>query len=68
MLPTDLLLFRVRAGLVEPRRLKPTTGNLGTADMLIQTFEAHRMNIAHVEIRMEGLTQSDCVVSCVMGS
>ncbi|WP_295813900.1 DUF790 family protein [uncultured Deinococcus sp.] len=41
MLPTELLLFRVRAGLVEPRRLRPTTGNLGTADMLIQTFEAH---------------------------
>lgn len=41
MLPTELLLFRVRAGLVEPRRLRPTTGNLGTADMLIQTFESH---------------------------
>ena len=28
MLPTELLLFRVKAGLVEPRRLKPTTNNL----------------------------------------
>lgn len=41
MLPTELLLFRVKAGLVEPRRLKPTSGNLGTAEVLIQTFEAH---------------------------
>lgn len=41
MLPTDLLMFRVKAGVVEPRRLKPTTGNLGLAETLIRTFEAN---------------------------
>ncbi|OOV11968.1 DUF790 family protein [Deinococcus sp. LM3] len=41
MLPNDLLLFRVKAGLVEPRRLKPTTLNLTLAGTLIATFEAN---------------------------
>jgi predicted nuclease of restriction endonuclease-like RecB superfamily len=41
MLPTDLLLFRVKAGLVEPRRLKPTTQNLDLAARLIALFEAN---------------------------
>ncbi|UBV42014.1 DUF790 family protein [Deinococcus taeanensis] len=40
MLPTELLMFRVKAGLVEPRRLKPTTQNLDLAARLISTFEA----------------------------
>ncbi|GGM20195.1 DUF790 family protein [Deinococcus aerophilus] len=41
MLPTELLMFRVKAGLVEPRRLKPTTNNLGLAGTLIDVFSAH---------------------------
>ncbi|GGL08116.1 DUF790 family protein [Deinococcus radiotolerans] len=41
MLPTELLLFRVKAGLVEPRRLKPTTQNLDLAARLIALFEAN---------------------------
>ncbi|MFC5849637.1 DUF790 family protein [Deinococcus petrolearius] len=41
MLPTELLMFRVKAGVVEPRRLKPTPGNLQLAQTLIQTFEAN---------------------------
>ncbi|MVN86413.1 DUF790 family protein [Deinococcus sp. HMF7620] len=41
MLPTELLLFRVKAGLVEPRRLKPTPQNLALAETLIAAFEAH---------------------------
>ncbi|MFC4639065.1 DUF790 family protein [Deinococcus hohokamensis] len=41
MLPTELLMFRVKAGLVEPRRLKPTTANLALAQTLIETFEAN---------------------------
>ncbi|BDP42608.1 hypothetical protein DAETH_25770 [Deinococcus aetherius] len=41
MLPTELLLFRVKAGLVEPRRLKPHSNNLGLAGQLIATFEAN---------------------------
>ncbi|PTA68549.1 DUF790 family protein [Deinococcus arcticus] len=41
MLPTELLIFRVKAGLVEPRRLKPTTQNLALAQTLIGAFEAH---------------------------
>ncbi|GGK22857.1 hypothetical protein GCM10008955_15400 [Deinococcus malanensis] len=41
MLPTELLMFRVKAGIVEPRRLKPTTANLGLAQTLIETFEAN---------------------------
>lgn len=40
MLPTELLMFRVKAGLVEPRRLKPTPGNLQLAQTLIETFES----------------------------
>jgi predicted nuclease of restriction endonuclease-like RecB superfamily len=41
MLPTELLMFRVKAGLVEPKRLKPTPGNLLLAETLIRTFETH---------------------------
>ncbi|MFC4427794.1 DUF790 family protein [Deinococcus navajonensis] len=41
MLPTELLMFRVKAGLVEPRRLKPTSANLALAQTLIETFEAN---------------------------
>lgn len=39
MLPTELLMFRVKAGVVTPRRLKPTTANLLLAQTLIATFE-----------------------------
>lgn len=39
MLPTELLMFRVKAGVVEPKRLKPTPGNLQLAQTLIRTFE-----------------------------
>ncbi|GHF36944.1 hypothetical protein HNQ07_001259 [Deinococcus metalli] len=41
MLPTELLQFRVKAGLVEPRRLRPTTANLNLAADLIGVFEDH---------------------------
>lgn len=41
MLPTELLMFRVKAGLVEPRRLKPTTNNLRLAEQLILTYQAN---------------------------
>lgn len=41
MLPTELLMFRVKGGVVQPRRLKPTSNTLKLADTLIQTFEAH---------------------------
>ena len=41
MLPTELLKFNVKAGLVQPARLKPTPSNLKLAESLIATFEAH---------------------------
>ncbi|CAM4419526.1 DUF790 family protein [Deinococcus marmoris] len=41
MLPTELLMFKVKSGLVEPRRLKPTTTNLKLAETLISLFETH---------------------------
>ncbi|MDL2343461.1 DUF790 family protein [Deinococcus sp. MIMF12] len=41
MLPTELLMFRVKAGLVEPRRLKATTNNLRLAESVTQAFEAN---------------------------
>ncbi len=41
MLPTELLMFRVKGGVVEPKRLKPTTANLKLAETVIQTFEQH---------------------------
>ena len=39
MLPTELLMFRVKGGVIEPKRLKGTTNNLKLAETLIQTFE-----------------------------
>ncbi|WP_216322787.1 DUF790 family protein [Deinococcus aestuarii] len=41
MLPTELLMFRVKGGVVEPKRLRATPGNLGLAEILIRTFEAN---------------------------
>ncbi|SMB80114.1 DUF790 family protein [Deinococcus hopiensis] len=41
MLPTELLMFRVKGGLVEPRRLKATTANLRLAESVIAAFEAN---------------------------
>ncbi|WP_216320094.1 DUF790 family protein [Deinococcus aestuarii] len=41
MLPTELLMFRVKAGLVEPRRLKPHTNNLALAASVIDLFETN---------------------------
>ena len=41
MLPTELLMFRVKGGVIEPKRLKPTTANLKLAETVIQTFEQH---------------------------
>lgn len=41
MLPTELLMFKVKAGLFEPRRLRSTTNNLKLAGTLIATFETH---------------------------
>ncbi|AFD27022.1 DUF790 family protein [Deinococcus gobiensis] len=39
MLPTELLMFKVRAGLVTPRRLKVTPANVALAGQVIATFE-----------------------------
>ena len=41
MLPTELLMFTVKAGLVQPRVAKPTPSNLKLIDTLITTFEAN---------------------------
>ncbi|WP_407571771.1 DUF790 family protein [Deinococcus altitudinis] len=41
MLPTDLLMFKVKAGLVEPRRLKPAPSNLALVTALVSVFESH---------------------------
>ena len=41
MLPTELLMFKVKAGLVEPRRLKPTPSNLTLVTSLVGVFESH---------------------------
>ena len=41
MLPTELLSFRVKAGVVEPKRVKPTPTNLALAGSLIAAFEGH---------------------------
>ena len=41
MLPTELLMFKVKAGLVEPRRLKPSPSNLGLVTALVGVFESH---------------------------
>lgn len=50
MLPTELLMFRVKAGLVEPKRLKPTPGNLSLVSNLVGAFEA---NIGHKRAALE---------------
>ena len=39
MLPTELLMFRVKGGVIEPKRLKGTTNNLKLAETLIGIFE-----------------------------
>lgn len=41
MLPTELLRFNVKAGIVSPYRVKPTPANLKLAETLIATFEAN---------------------------
>jgi predicted nuclease of restriction endonuclease-like RecB superfamily len=41
MLPTELLMFKVKAGLVEPRRLKPTPSHLTLVTALVDVFESH---------------------------
>ncbi|MGY2896920.1 DUF790 family protein [Deinococcus sp. UYEF24] len=41
MLPTELLMFKVKAGLVEPRRLKPAPSNLALVNALVSVFESH---------------------------
>ena len=41
MLPTELLMFKVKAGLVEPRRLKPAPSNLALVTALVSVFESH---------------------------
>ena len=41
MLPTELLMFRIKGGVIEPRRLKTSTANLKLAETVIQTFESH---------------------------
>ena len=41
MLPTELLMFRVRGGIVEPKVLKPNPTNTALATQLIALFESH---------------------------
>ncbi|QFP78564.1 DUF790 family protein [Deinococcus sp. AJ005] len=41
MLPTELLMFTVKEGLANPRRLKPTTTNLKLAETLIALYASH---------------------------
>lgn len=41
MLPTELLMFRVKGGIVEPKVLKPTPSNTALATQLISIFESH---------------------------
>ena len=41
MLPTELLMFKVKAGLVVPRKLKPSPSNLGLVTALVGVFESH---------------------------
>ena len=41
MLPTELLMFRVKGGIVEPKVLKPSPTNVALATQLIALFEAH---------------------------
>ena len=41
MLPTELLMFRIKGGVIEPRRLKTSTANLKLAETVIQIFESH---------------------------
>jgi predicted nuclease of restriction endonuclease-like RecB superfamily len=41
MLPTELLMFKVKAGLVEPRRLKPIPSHLTLVTALVDVFESH---------------------------
>ena len=44
MLPTELLMFRVNAGLVQPRRVKATPGNLALVAALTGLFESNLGN------------------------
>ena len=44
MLPTELLMFRLKGGVVEPKILKPNPTNLALAAQLIQMFESHLNN------------------------
>ena len=44
MLPTELLMFRVNAGLVQPKRVKVTPGNLGLVAALTGVFESNLGN------------------------
>ncbi|MGY2896142.1 DUF790 family protein [Deinococcus sp. UYEF24] len=41
MLPTELLMFKVKAGLVEPRRLKSAPSTLALVTALVSVFESH---------------------------
>lgn len=41
MLPTELLMFRVKGGVIEPKRLKGRANNLKLAGTLIEVFEQH---------------------------
>ena len=41
MLPTELLLFEVKGGVVTPKRFKPTTTNLKLAEAVIAVFTAN---------------------------
>ena len=41
MLPTELLMFKVKAGLVEPKRLKANPSNLQLVTALVGVFESH---------------------------
>lgn len=41
MLPTELLMFKVKAGIVEPRLLKPNPSHIALIARLIELFEGH---------------------------
>ena len=44
MLPTELLMFRVTAGVVFPKRVKATPGNVSLVTALVQAFESNLGN------------------------
>jgi predicted nuclease of restriction endonuclease-like RecB superfamily len=50
MLPTELLMFRIKAGIIEPKRVKATPGNVSLVAALVQAFES---NLGNKRIQLE---------------